>query len=58
MIISPFFAIDNKPYLTETTPSGLKVYKTEGYCWNTPTPCTQNIEKFGFEVEKKYGFIF
>tara|TARA_Y100000022_G_scaffold62472_1_gene53618 strand:+ start:411 stop:2102 length:1692 start_codon:yes stop_codon:yes gene_type:complete len=54
----PFFAIDEKEYYSEKTPSGLVIYKTKGHCWNTPSPCTSNIEKFGFEIEKKYGFYF
>ncbi len=54
----PYFAIDDKEYYSEKTPSGLVIYKTKGYCWNTPSPCTQNIGKFGFDIEKKYGFYF
>lgn len=54
----PFFAIDEKEYYSEKTPSGLVINKTKGHCWNTPSPCTQNIGKFGFKIEKKYGFYF
>ena len=54
----PFFAIEERKYFTETTPSGLIVYKTKGYCWNTPSPCTRNLEEFSFEIKKKYGFYF
>ena len=54
----PFFAIENKEYFSEKTPSGLIIYKTRGHCWNTPSPCTQNVGKFGFKIEKKYGFYF
>ncbi len=54
----PFFAILDKEYYSEKTLSGLTIYKTKGHCWNTPSPCTQNIGKFGFKIEKKYGFYF
>ena len=54
----PYYAIDDKEYYSEKTPSGLVIYKTKGYCWNTSSPCTQNIGKFGFDIEKKYGFYF
>ena len=54
----PFFAIYEKEYFSEKTPSGLTIYKTKGHCWNTPSPCTQNVGKFAFKVEKKYGFYF
>ena len=54
----PFFAIPEKEYFTETTPSGLTIYKTNGHCWSTPSPCTQSVGKFYFEIEKKNGYYF
>ena len=54
----PFFAIPDKKYYSEKTPSGLTIYKTKGHCWGTPSPCTMNVGKFGFKIEKKYGFYF
>lgn len=54
----PFFFINEKKYFSEKTPVGLIIYKTEGHCWNTPSPCTQNIGKFSFKVDKKYGYYF
>ncbi len=53
----PFFAIEERKYFTETTPSGLIVYKTKGYCWNTPSPCTRNLEEFSFEIKKKIWIL-
>ena len=54
----PFYSIPEKKYFSEQTPSGLTIFKTKGHCWGTPSPCTQSIGKFGFEVEKKNGYYF
>ncbi len=54
----PFFAIPDKKFYTENTSSGLIIYKTDGHCWATPSPCTQSIGKFGFKVKKKNGYYF
>ena len=54
----PFFSIPEKKYFFEKTSSGLTIYKTNGHCWGTPSPCTQSIGKFGFEVKKKNGYYF
>ena len=54
----PFFAIPDKKFISENTPSGLTIYKTDGHCWGTPSPCTQSLGKFNYEIEKKNGYYF
>ena len=54
----PFFAISEKKYIFEKTLEGLIIYKTNGHCWATPSPCTQNVGSFGFKVTKKNGYYF
>ena len=54
----PFFAIPEKKYDFEKTPSGLVVYKTEGHCWNTPSPCVQSLGELTLKTIKKNGYYF
>ena len=54
----PFFAIPEKKYISEITESGLIVYKTEGHCWNTPSPCVQRLGKLSQKTKKKNGYYF
>ena len=54
----PFFAIPKKEYDFEKTSSGLVVYKTDGHCWNTPSPCVQSLGELGLKTLKKNGYFF
>ena len=54
----PFFAIPEKKVISEKTESGLIIYKTNGHCWNTPSPCTIGFKKFELNVRKKNGYYF
>ena len=53
----PFFAIPEKEFITEVSPSGLIVYRTNGHCWNIPTPCIGNLTG-KINVKKNYGYYF
>ena len=54
----PFFAIPEKEYTFEKTASGLVVYKTDGHCWNTPSPCAQSLGELSVKIKKKNGYYF
>jgi len=54
----PFFSIIEKEFVSETTSSGLIIYKTQGHCWNTPSPCVQSMEKLKLNSIKKNGYFF
>ncbi|MDC0521921.1 hypothetical protein OAN46_01215 [Candidatus Pelagibacter sp.] len=54
----PFFALYEKEYIYENTSSGLRVYKTKGHCWNTPSPCVMSLEKLDLKTIKKNGYYF
>lgn len=54
----PYFSLPKKYYEFENTDSGLKIYKTDGHCWNTPSPCAMSLEKFNFKVKKKNSYYF
>ena len=53
----PFFAIPEKKFILEEFPSGLIVYRTNGHCWNTPTPCIGNLSG-KINVKKNNGYYF
>ena len=54
------FSLNNlsaeKKYISEFTESGLIVYKTEGHCWNTPSPCVQRLGKLSLKTKKNNGY--
>jgi len=53
----PYYAIPEKKFIAEKTSSGLTFYRTQGHCWNTPTPCTGSLKsKIG--VKKINGYYF
>ena len=54
----PFFAIPEKKYFSEITESGLEVYKTNGHCWNVPSPCVRGLGKLTLKTDEKYGYYF
>ena len=54
----PFFAIPEKKHDFEKTLSGLVVYKTDGHCWNTPSPCAQSLGELSVKTKKKNGYYF
>ena len=54
----PFFAIPEKKYFSEITESGLEVYKTNGHCWNVPSPCVRGLGELTLKTDKKYGYYF
>ncbi len=54
----PFFAIPEKKIIPEKTDSGLTIYKTNGHCWDTSSPCAIGFGKFELNVRKKNGYYF
>ena len=54
----PFFTILEKKYNYEKTPSGLIIYKTNGHCWGTPSPCVQSMNKLSFDIKIRNGYYF
>ena len=54
----PFFAIPKKEYFSEITESGLEVYKTNGHCWNVPSPCVHSLSELTLKTDKKNGYYF
>jgi len=54
----PFFAIPEKEYFSEITESGLEVYKTNGHCWNVPSPCVHSLGELTLKTDKKNGYYF
>tara|TARA_B100001093_G_scaffold249164_1_gene238582 strand:- start:2527 stop:4221 length:1695 start_codon:yes stop_codon:yes gene_type:complete len=54
----PYFAIQEKDYTFEKTNSDLKIYQTNGHCWNVPSPCVQSMNKLGLKTIKFNGYYF
>ncbi len=55
----PFFAIPEKKVISEKTDSGLIIYKTNGHCWDVPSPCARGgLGKFTLKVRKKNSYYF
>ncbi len=54
----PFFSIPKKEFAFEETDSGLIIYKTNGHCWNLPSPCVQSLGKLGLKSTYKNGYYF
>jgi len=50
----PFFFVKKIKY-KEQYVNGEKVFKVEGMCWATPTPCLRNINK---KIKRKYNYRF
>ena len=53
----PFFTIIDKKFVSEKNSSGLTIHKTNGHCWNIPTPCTGSLNA-KFNIKKKNGYYF
>ena len=54
----PFFSIKKKDYVSKKTTSGLMIYKTDGHCWDTPSPCFMSLGKLNLDIIKKNGYYF
>ena len=53
----PFYSIPVKKYISEKTLSGLTLYRTEGHCWNVPSPCFGSLTK-EIIIKKKNDYYF
>lgn len=51
----PYFWIDDIEY-EEKFINGIKVYSTNGMCWNIPSTCIRNVESI--DIQKKNNYIF
>jgi hypothetical protein len=51
----PYFWIDDVEY-EEKFINGIKVYSTNGMCWNIPSTCVRAAESI--DIEKKNNYIF
>ncbi len=55
----PFYAIPEKKVVSEKTNSGLTIYKTNGHCWDVPSPCVRGgLGKFTLNIRKNNGYYF
>ena len=55
----PFFAIPEKEFISEKTSSGLTFYRTNGHCWNTPSPCVGHLTgKIRVKKDNSYYFFY
>ena len=55
----PFFAIPKKEFISEKTSSGLIFYRTEGHCWNVPSPCKADLYgKLRVKKDNSYYFFY
>ena len=54
----PFFSIPHKEYIFDTTNSSLLIYKTNGHCWDIPSPCVQSMNAPMLKTVKKNGYYF
>jgi hypothetical protein len=52
----PFFAIKDKNFIREKFDTGLVLYRTDGHCWNTPSPCAAH--KTSVNLRKINGYYF
>ena len=52
----PFFAIEKKEFISEKFNSGLTLFRTDGHCWGTPSPCAAH--KGELNVKKINGYYF
>ncbi len=53
----PFYTILDTKFISEKPVSGLTIYKTNGHCWGTPSPCTGSL-KSKIKIQKKNGYYF
>ena len=53
----PFYTILDTKFIFEKSLPGLTIYKTNGHCWGTPTPCTGSL-KSKINVKKNMDIIF
>ncbi len=50
----PFFSVKDKDYKKFKLDNNNHIYVTDGYCWATPTPCT-NTRRSGYSIN---GYLF
>ena len=50
----PFFSVKDKDYKKFKLDNNNHIYVTDGYCWATPTPCT-NTRRNGYSIN---GYLF
>ena len=50
----PFFSVKDKEYKKFKLDNNNYIYVTDGYCWATPTPCT-NTRRDGYLIN---GYLF
>lgn len=53
----PFYSIYDKKFIQEKHSTGLTIYKTNGHCWNVPSPCLGKLTK-KLSVKKINGYYF
>ena len=53
----PFFALPDKKFIPENTNYDIIIYRTEGHCWNIPSPCIGNL-KTKIEAKKYFNYYF
>ena len=53
----PFFSIQEKKFISKKSNYDLKIYHTDGHCWDTPSPCIESLNR-EIKVYKKYGYYF
>jgi hypothetical protein len=53
----PFFSIPEKEFISEKSSSGLIFYRTNGHCWNTPSPCVGHLSG-KLQIKKDNGYYF
>lgn len=54
----PFFAIKEKKYDSEKFDSGLVLFRTDGHCWGTPSPCVAHKGKLNLKKINGYYFFY
>lgn len=52
----PFFSIPEIKYIEQKNDINFKIYRTEGHCWNVPSPCIANENKI--KVKNLFGYYF
>ena len=52
----PFFAIKDKNFTLEKFDTGLILHRTDGHCWNIPSPCVAH--EGTLNVRKINGYYF
>jgi len=52
----PFFSIPEIKYIEQKNDINFKIYRTDGHCWNVPSPCIDNENKI--KVKNLFGYYF